>query len=538
MKMALFKRLLLIFVGIFIGLLAGELCLKIFKGVPPVAARSKTDHYDDIYWKYVDIYEPYFKKNNKTHVYETQRPFAFNNSSFPAIKPANEKRIFIIGESVAGRFESEKEYFEHKLSSLLPYYKWSIINCGMPGYDAYRIKLIAKEIVNYKPDLIILMMGNNCPFVPETINHWKYKYAILGSFWVTSIITDRLKPSLDIRNKGLEYFCKELYEMIGIAKSRSIPLLISTLPNNIKLVNYQYDTDEKKFKNYWLLWHRPQMIFNNKSNDDISRAKALENMGKSHEAEILYKRRGYRNLGAWKNNLILKEVAGRDRNVMLFDFEKYLMEIGKKESTGFDYFSDKVHYWPYVYRLYVDNLAKAIYQYNDAMSKNILDNNMKWRKEGFAEVKPEDVLKHNRMDLIGKAKKILNGEERVNKNYDFAALVQMLVAAYKTDPEVFEGMKYLNKKSELQDDECFNLVLTAEALRLVKKYHDAIRCLNAGIRMKDSEYLGYFIRGLVKYEMNDRQGAEADFNKLHELKQGYGWVKVVSLDSFSENGQL
>lgn len=94
------------------------------------------------------------------------RRLYFAKESFPAVKQANEFRIFVFGGStVQGRpfsiSTSFTTFLEIALRQINPSIKWEVINCGGISYASYRLLPIVKECLNYQPDLYIVCSGHN-----------------------------------------------------------------------------------------------------------------------------------------------------------------------------------------------------------------------------------------------------------------------------------------------------------------------------------------------------------------------------------------
>jgi len=155
------KRSALVLILVFIlSVLISEAVLRSQRGLPP-------PENDRSLFKaqYEDIYKRFFKKirlSDGTSVYKTQRKQEIEEF-FPAHKIKGTKRIFVLGGSVAYSFsrQQDREYIKELLEASLPGEKFEIIGCGMAAYDSYRESLIHKEILNYEPDLIVLLSGNN-----------------------------------------------------------------------------------------------------------------------------------------------------------------------------------------------------------------------------------------------------------------------------------------------------------------------------------------------------------------------------------------
>ena len=90
----------------------------------------------------------------------------FQPADFPAVKPANTSRIFVLGGStVQGHPFSTQTAFprllELTLQRLDPARRWEVINCGGVSYASYRLLPVLQECLRYQPDIVIFCEGQN-----------------------------------------------------------------------------------------------------------------------------------------------------------------------------------------------------------------------------------------------------------------------------------------------------------------------------------------------------------------------------------------
>jgi len=90
----------------------------------------------------------------------------FNVQRFPAHKPKNTYRIFCMGGSTTyGHPYADPTSFAGWLRTMLPkadpQRNWEVINCGGISYASYREALLMEELVQYEPDLFIILTGHN-----------------------------------------------------------------------------------------------------------------------------------------------------------------------------------------------------------------------------------------------------------------------------------------------------------------------------------------------------------------------------------------
>lgn len=206
-------------------------------GLAPTEQESRQFRY-----QYLDIYKKFFKKVHKgdNSVYVPQR--LYNNAKeFLTVKKLNIIRIFIVGGSVGYNFGFYP--FENTLRGLIPNKDFEVICCGMGAYDSYRDALIVKEILGYKPDLIVVFSGNNEFYDKFKINLWYYNLnKLLRKSWVYRKLQDWfLKQCAE---RGMVYFRdtkkrlidyeKNIRLIVQMAKVKRVPVILCTLPVNFR----------------------------------------------------------------------------------------------------------------------------------------------------------------------------------------------------------------------------------------------------------------------------------------------------------------
>lgn len=87
-------------------------------------------------------------------------------AEFLATKPPNGFRVFVLGESsVEGRPYPPSFAFpallEQRLAAALPDRHVEVVNCGLAGLASWHIKSIAREVVAYQPDVVLVYAGHN-----------------------------------------------------------------------------------------------------------------------------------------------------------------------------------------------------------------------------------------------------------------------------------------------------------------------------------------------------------------------------------------
>jgi lysophospholipase L1-like esterase len=207
---------------------------------------------------------PLFVKSATTRRWEISesRLDFFRPATFAVEKPANLRRIFVLGGStVQGRpYETETafaKWLELRLTAASPGQAFEVVNCGGVSYASYRIALILEEVLQHEPDLIVLYTGHN-----EFLEERSYDTLRAESAWnrgmarrlhLVRMISDRLsgrprgrqtltpdlQTRLDLvdgmkryvrdpawRSGVVEHFGITLERMINACHAAGVPLLL------------------------------------------------------------------------------------------------------------------------------------------------------------------------------------------------------------------------------------------------------------------------------------------------------------------------
>ncbi len=254
-------RMGLILFGIFLVLLAEGL-LRI---LTPPAPACKEDPFVGFAGK-----ETLFIKTAKQgkYLYEINPRIAkfFNRQTFPAKKSENTFRIFVLGGSVAMGFPflepgSFSRFLETGLSGIEPSMNFEVINAGGFGYASYRVVRILREVVNYDPDLIVVMSGHNEFLEKRTYGEIQEQSPALVAVRtrLSELRVYCLLKTLVFKSRGpeagplinadvtwekyvrdpvqmsrtLEHYKYNLEEMAKICRRENAPLVLLTLPCNL-----------------------------------------------------------------------------------------------------------------------------------------------------------------------------------------------------------------------------------------------------------------------------------------------------------------
>ncbi len=91
-----------------------------------------------------------------------QKEISFCSQSFPTPKPAGTYRIFFLGESNVNYLQWNIENLAERLSAAdAGGRRFEIINMGGLAYGSHRLLKVAREIIGYEPDMVLIYIGHN-----------------------------------------------------------------------------------------------------------------------------------------------------------------------------------------------------------------------------------------------------------------------------------------------------------------------------------------------------------------------------------------
>ena len=292
--------------------------------------------------------------------------------SFLMPKPAGTKRVFIIGESVAallgpGKALSGKTTLKEKILGKLSGYGAAgdnsgieIINCGMGGYESYRIHEVLKEILDYSPDLVVVLSGNNdtkeesCPGFQCELRRRKFRL-FERYFSITNTAREAKKKAL------LKMHGATLLKMADAAKKTGVPIVFCTLPAALRDMppSAAAPLENTEFAlGYRLFYSRkhvealtafklglaadPREPFLN-----FYAAKSLERLGRGKEAAVYYSNAlnfdaGMPRAGRERNELIHRAAASK--GACAADLENLFLRLSSGGLSGFTEFTDGMHW--------------------------------------------------------------------------------------------------------------------------------------------------------------------------------------------------
>ena len=568
------KNFILGYILIFILLVTiSEVTLRFRRGNPPFESYPPGfDH------QYVEIHKDFFKKQylpDGTVVYKTQHSY-LDSWHFPAHKDKDTKRIFILGGSVARRFD--EHLFKNFLEGLIPNMKFEIINCGVPSYDSYRTSIIHKEILDYNPDLIILLSGNNEYYIPVRVNLWAYRTnRLLRRLWVYRIPQDKIlrgNRMFSIRNRiskesRFANYKNNLKVMTHRAKKRKIPMVVCTLPANFR------DCPPTGIplwheREYFLAWH----AFENKELEEaIKRFRQFlithpeDSFGCYYLAQCYDALQDYSQAQQYyikamaldanpgdrcppQRNEAIRQVSLQE-GIILTDLEKAFIEISPYGLVGKELFLDNCHWWKEYNHLVCNKIIESLMSYNETHPKPIFTPLDRWRYDKILII--QDLLKSKEVNFEERTAEVISIIWRALHHYPGNSMserfVSFLNTAYYFNPNLFDDIALLKEQififrnthkaywGEWSEEEVlsnfdkswvFFLCHAAETFRRLRLYPKAIEYFNEAINLNPDIWLSYSGRGMTYYKIGQMEKMQRDFEMVnkehcyHALVEFYG----------------
>ncbi|MFO8058873.1 MAG: hypothetical protein R6V10_16425 [bacterium] len=222
-----------------------EVLLRLFDAAPP--GRPVSDVFA--------FPEPVFEKQGHTLRTDSDKRKYFLDQSFPANKKAGTLRVFITGGSAAMGFPLQGVYGPDRLLTLAldaaeRGREHEVINAGGFGYASYRLVPVVEELLDYDPDAIVLMTGNNeflekrFPHVTEgglsgALYHLRLYRVFAGAASLVrgragEVNWDAHRVSAKERTLVTQEFEKNLKAMARLCRERGVPLVLVVPPSNLK----------------------------------------------------------------------------------------------------------------------------------------------------------------------------------------------------------------------------------------------------------------------------------------------------------------
>lgn len=305
--------------------------------------------------------------------------------TFPVRKTEKTFRIAVTGGSfIMGTpylHQNWKDWDEHylgyggipdwlraELTLRYPSKRIEVLNLAAGGQNTFRVKRIVRDIMEIEPDLVVLAVGNNEGYVPATrfnqeLHRWILYRALKKTLLPEPGPAERsyFTPQDPDTAKIESGFRQNVEEMIAVAREHHVPLLLATLPINLKYHSYvdahgeppAYPRDDP------FLGQGLQLAVNGRCEQALEAfarsehqafaafeiARCLERLERYAEAREFYKiyvQQNPLNRTRPSYNAFLRE-ASRREGVYLADLEKAMEDLSPHGLPAPRYFLDYCH---------------------------------------------------------------------------------------------------------------------------------------------------------------------------------------------------
>ncbi|MBU4333500.1 MAG: hypothetical protein KKD07_03555 [Candidatus Omnitrophica bacterium] len=565
MKKTIFRYFIVVFT-VFIVL---ELAFRVHFGVP----KPEPDPLD-FKFAHVDIHQKFFKKvtEGNKEIYTTQRERSSARSFF-AVKSSDTKRIFILGGSVAEAWSSKEPVFslDIALGKIFPRKSFEIINCAVDGYDSYRAYLVAKEIVAYEPDLIIVASGNNEFYNYNKINlsvYYANKFLRGSLFYRKAQDMIRKKMSFNVveygreAEKRFEFYENNIKEIVKLSKKNDIPIILSTLPLNFRetppahlrpldkqfilgcilLENEKYVEAMDSFRGF--ISREPQEPFGY-----YYMGRVFDGMKDYQKAKENYLTSLELSSESWnqanpRSNNIIRQVSIKEK-VGFADLEKAFMEIADNEIPGNKQFQDYCHIWAEYYSIFNEVVIEEMVNKN-ILQLNRSDNdkyNSIFSLIQYPSLADRGKFKKNDVDcqiyigiweVVGTAWREEDGEFVLKTEYRDRA-ISYFETLYQMDPSALWGLQFkkelirtrlLNEYSSselMARTEMFEktwpilIYHIGETYRRMKLNNEALEDFDISTALNKEIYLPYVGRALIYYSLGENNKVQENLKIAETL---------------------
>ncbi len=476
---------------------------------------------------YEDISHPFFARDPaQPGLYRNQRPGS-KESLFSAVKPKDGFRVFVIGGSIAGllQYSGEKGEFAKALEAVLPSKKVEVINCGMAGYESFREALVEQEILEYDPDLIVLMTGHNEGVASAPIPIWIMRtQERLSRLAAYRALVKSLRPDdpgeqksdaqADARDAT---FARNLAENLRHARERGVPVAVVVPPRNyrepVELDRSPYDA---RFVPGWVKFLRGDYAGARRywkealGTDTASKAftwgfiaRSEEKLGLLDDARTSFERAAEFDRAAICGKVcqdIIRRVT-KSEGGFLVEADAMFRALASPRMPGMETFNDRMHWKPQFNCLMSSELISSLraqpalgaLPWDDSAARALKASCVKPGGPGTA----DDDLRILSYVLMGLSWPDFSRLSTVSVFY--------LQAIRQHRPDWFKDVPALMKKTENPQTQVYGLSMADDALVLPRFYWHI-----GEVRMLEKDYAG----------------ASADLMKALELDPTLAWARL------------
>ncbi len=300
--------------------------------------------------------------------------------------------------------DAERSQLAALLEAAIPGRRVEVIGCGMGSYDSYRDSLVLADALRYHPDAIVVLSGNNEYYNPVKLPHpVLYKVQMeLGRFWIFRLAQERLglepvqppAPTLEERRANFE---RNVEAMIAGSRKRGVPLILCTLPANLRDAPPSHTPPPLADPAYVRAWAaydlglagRAATLFLNYVDAHPRQPWGHYWVGRIEDASGHFgrARHEYRQAIDWDNpgnrchpriNDTIRKLALRDREI-LADLEHSFSALAPDGIPDGRMFSDQVHWDQQYYPFVSETIVRAIYDFDLKTGAHVLAPIKDWR---------------------------------------------------------------------------------------------------------------------------------------------------------------
>jgi hypothetical protein len=446
-------------------------------------------------------------------------------------RQASDKLVFLAGESIAQL--CDERYFSEYFSIIFPQYNWRVVNEGKNGSDSYYISLIVKKLAEFKPDLLILLMGNNDPTTPARVWALPYTSPVLKRLWSPRLLSRAFGGEPSVKDqKGREaYFEKYFKVILDTAKRRGIPVAVCVMPQNVyepDIAGYRCFTNASDFEVWWLTQKKPERIAQRINCRRYFPLKALESLGNQRLIRQYYE--------AIPKNVKRREMMARTAGAIpgniVIRFDTAPLFLG----YGYRFFTDGVHFWPPVYEYVAAEVSVALHEKGPSLG--LEPDEKGWRR--FEAMRPSkaDIERKSaeamRSTIINRLNTALSPDILLYGD-PYNGTIDCMRFAWRTLKDSVPWESEIALSAAIPDSEkkayCGRLVMIAEMFREEKEYGRALKYFDQAARLNPNDAMLLLFRGLYHRDINDLARAESDFRALAKARKEAAWLTCAYLDS-------
>ncbi|MDP8256386.1 MAG: hypothetical protein P9M14_11610 [Candidatus Alcyoniella australis] len=156
---------------------------------------------------------------------------------------------YVVNEPTPGGIDS---WVREELAARFPSLRIEVINSACGAQNSFRVKQIFHDVIEFEPDALLVVMGNNEGFIPPTSLHpLVHQWSLYRTMRALIRPPDyqgpkgrpQFSPQLANINDLLKVFAGNQLEMVRSAQDHDVPLVLATMPINLRYDPWPYRDD-------------------------------------------------------------------------------------------------------------------------------------------------------------------------------------------------------------------------------------------------------------------------------------------------------